>query len=192
MTAKPKPSITVDAYLAQERAGNTRNEYFKGDTFAMAGGSESHNLIVGNTYASFHAQLRHRPCRVYPSDMRIKVIQTGLYTYPDVSIVCDAPEFEDDHRDTLLNPTVIVEVLSPSTESYDRGKKFQNYRLIPSLQEYILISQDNHRLEHYVRQSVHHWQLSEVIDMTAAIELSSVECRLAVSDVYEKIEELSI
>lgn len=188
MTAKPNPLITVEAYLTQERYGNSKNEYFAGDVFAMAGGSESHNLIAGNTFASLHAQLRHRPCRVYPSDMRIKVRRTVLYTYPDISIVCGLPQFDDDHRDTLLNPTVIIEVLSPSTESYDRGKKFQNYRLIPSLQEYLLISQDACRLEHYVRQSDHHWLLSEVSDLNDSVDMPSVECHLAVSDVYEKIE----
>ncbi|MBI5589943.1 MAG: Uma2 family endonuclease [Deltaproteobacteria bacterium] len=190
MTATPKPSIPVEDYLAQERSGSTRNEYFAGDVFAMAGGSEAHNLIAGNTYAGLHAQFRLRPCRVYPSDMRVKISQTSLYTYPDISIVCGQSQFEDDHRDTLLNPTVIIEVLSPSTESYDRGKKFQNYRMIASLQEYLLISQDARHIEHYVRQSDHNWLLSEVSAMDDVIFMPSVESKLAVSDVYEKIDLL--
>lgn len=188
MTAKPKPLITIEEYLAQERSGNIRNEYFGGDVFAMAGGSETHNLIAGNTYASLHAQFRQRPCRVYPSDMRVKISQSGLYTYPDISIVCGQPQFEDDHRDTLLNPMVIIEVLSPSTESYDRGKKFQNYRMIPALQEYLLISQDTRHMEHYVRQPDNHWLLSEVSGANDTILMPSVESRLTVLDVYEKTD----
>ncbi|MGD9972731.1 MAG: Uma2 family endonuclease [Desulfatirhabdiaceae bacterium] len=188
MTAQPKPFISVEDYLAQERSGDTRNEYFAGDVFAMAGGSEAHNLIMGNTHASLHAQCRKRDCRVYAADMRVKISQINLYTYPDIAMICGPPQFEDDHRDTLLNPTVIIEILSPSTESYDRGKKFQNYRMIPSLQEYLLISQNARHIDHYIRQSIHHWLFSEIGGNDGDILMPSVESRLNLSDVYEKTD----
>jgi Uma2 family endonuclease len=188
MTTQPKAYLSAQEYLHRERSGDAKHEYLAGDVFAMAGGSEEHNLIVGNTLASLHAQLRRRPCRVYPSDMRVKVEQTGLYTYPDITVVCGQPQFEDEHRDTLMNPTVIIEVLSPSTERYDRGKKFQNYRTIASLQEYLLISQDACRLEHYARQPDNQWLLSEASSLEAVMSLPSVACLLALKDVYEKVE----
>jgi Uma2 family endonuclease len=130
MAAQPTPSITVEEYLAGERTSEIKHEYYRGAVFAQAGGSSRHNLATVNVAGSLHGQLRKRECRVYSSDMRIKITQTGLYTYPDVTVVCGKAQFEDEHEDTLLNPTVIVEVLSPSTESYDRGKKFQHYRTL--------------------------------------------------------------
>src|SRR5262249_9988400 len=143
MTAQPKPYITEAEYLELERASASKHEYLAGEIFAMTGASEQHNLIASNVTATLHRQRRGRSCRVYPSDMRIKVTQTGLNTYPDITVVCGPPEFTDPtKRDTLINPMVIIEILSPSTERYDRGLKFQNYRTIPSLQEYILIAQD--------------------------------------------------
>lgn len=141
MTAQPKPYLTPEEYLAMERVSEAKHEYLAGSIYAMAGGSKRHNRIAGSAYATLYAQLRRRNCVVYPSDMRVKSVQTGLYTYPDITIVCGNEQFEDDIEDTLLNPTVIVEVLSPSTEKYDRGKKFQHYRTILSLREYILIAQ---------------------------------------------------
>jgi Uma2 family endonuclease len=136
MTAQPKPYMTEAEYLDLERVSLSKHEYFAGNVFAMTGASEQHNLIASNVTAALHHQLRGRSCRIYPSDMRIKVVQTGLNTYPDLTIICGPPQFTDPiKRDTLINPTVIIEILSPSTERYDRGLKFQNYRTIASLQE---------------------------------------------------------
>lgn len=148
----------------------------------------NHSLIVGSTSANLYAQLRRLQCNVYHINMRLKVSTTGLYTYPDISVVCGTEKFEDDRQDTLLNPTVILEILSPSTESYDRGKKFQHYRTLQSLQEYILISQDSPRIEHYVRQENDQWLLSEANQLDAVIEMPSIQCRLLLADVYEKVE----
>src|SRR5258708_7680372 len=136
MSALPEMTWTVERYLAFERESDLRHEYLNREIFALAGASLRHNLIAANTLASLHSQLRKRECTVYPSDMRLKVSRTGLYTYPDLSVVCGTPQLEDDHQDTLLNPTLIIEVLSPSTESYDRGKKFQHYRTVETLPNY--------------------------------------------------------
>src|SRR5580698_2706245 len=121
--AAQKRSWTPDEYLAMERSSPEKHEYCDGEVFAMAGASEKHNLIVANVVGELRNLLRRRPCKVYPSDMRVKIPATGLYTYPDASIVCHRPAFEDDTADTLLNPQAIVEVLSDSTEDYDRGTK---------------------------------------------------------------------
>lgn len=188
MTAQPKVYVTVPEYLELERTGDIKHEYFAGAIYAMVGASVQHNLITGNTYASLHAQLRKRNCNVFPSDMRVKAVQTGLYTYPDITVVCGQLQFEDEREDTLVNPVVLIEVLSPSTENYDRGKKFQNYRTMLSLREYILIAQDDHRVEHYARQSDNTWILSEVVDLHDRVELTSIQCVLDLVDIYEKVE----
>jgi len=187
MSALPENIWSVGDYLAYERTSDQRHEYIDGKIYALAGASANHNLIVGNTLASLHAQLRKRSCIVYPSDMRVKVSRTGLYTYPDISVVCGEPQFEDEHQDTLLNPTFIVEVLSPSTETYDRGKKFQHYRTLDSLREYLLIAQDGYRVEHYVRQADNQWLLSDVNRADSTLTLPSIQCTLLVSDMYEKV-----
>lgn len=188
MTAQPKPYITEEAYLAIERISPTKSEYYDGQIYAMAGAKEPHNLIVGNLIATLHGQLRRKPCRVYPSDMRVKVIPTGLNTYPDVVIVCGQPQFVDEVHDTLINPTVIIEVLSPSTERYDRGVKFRHYRTMETLQEYLLIAQDRKHIEHYTRQPSGQWLFEEATLADAQICLSSVDCTLSVQDTYEKVD----
>jgi Uma2 family endonuclease len=187
MSALPEHTWTVEEYLAFERSDPQRHEYLSGKIYAMAGASANHNLIAGNVFASLHAQLRKHPCTAYPSDMRLKVSRSGLYTYPDISVLCGDPQFEDNRHDTLLNPTVIIEVLSPSTEMYDRGKKFQHYRSLASLQEYLLIAQDSCRVEHYRRQASDQWLLSDVSGADASISLVSIECTLLVADLYEKV-----
>jgi Uma2 family endonuclease len=187
MAAQPRVYLTVAEYLARERVGDTKHEFFAGQVYALAGGSEQHNLIAGNVLASLHAQVRKRSCTVYPSDMRLKIPRTNLYTYADVSVVCGQAQFEDAQRDILLNPSVIIEVLSPSTENYDRGKKFQNYRTLDSAREYLLIAQDTHHIEHYIRQPDNQWLLSEADTLDATIELPTISCTLALADVYEKV-----
>jgi Uma2 family endonuclease len=188
MTAQPKHYITEEEYLAYERSSTTRHEYYAGVIYAMAGGTEPHNLIAGNAYASLHNQLRRKPCRVYQSDMRVKIARTSLQTYPDVVVICGQPQFADSVRDTVINPIALIEVLSPSTERYDRGMKFQHYRMIDSLRDYILIAQDQHHIEHYVRQGDDTWVLREATGTEAQIYIQSIECMLRLEDVYEKVE----
>jgi len=178
--------ITPEEYLRMERASPEKHEYYNGEIFAMNVASENHNIVVGSTFASLYAQLRKKPCQIYPSDLRVRIPATGLYTYPDISIVCGTPEFEDDGLDTLLNPTIIIEVLSASAEQYDRGKKFQHYRTIASLQEYILIAQDNIRIEHFARQG-EQWVLTGAKAIYSVLNLPSINCNLALSEVYEKV-----
>jgi Uma2 family endonuclease len=188
MTAQPKSYLTPEQYLEFERKSDEKHEYFAGTIYLMAGGSARHNRIAGSTYAALYAQLRRRNCNIYPSDMRVKMVQTGLYTYPDISIVCGNEQYEDKKEDTLLNPVVIIEVLSPSTEKYDRGKKFQNYRTLLSLREYILIAQDECYIEKYTRQVDNTWVLTEATGREETMALSSVQCVLELMEVYEKVD----
>lgn len=188
MSAQLKVYVAPQEYLATERQAEYKSEYFKGETFAMSGASKRHNLIAGNVLAELHAQLKKRPCTICPSDMRIKVGATGLYTYPDVTVVCDEAQFDDDQQDTLLNPTVIVEVLSKSTEAYDRGEKFGHYRKLSSLAEYILIAQDKYHIEHYVRQPDNQWLLAETDNWQDTLQLPAINCHLAMADIYDKVK----
>lgn len=188
MPAEVQPLVTPEEYLALERQADSKSEYYAGAIFAMAGASRRHNLIVGNVFASLHGQLRKRPCSVFPSDMRVKVSATGLYTYPDVSVVCGQPRFDDQYQDTLLNPTLIVEVLSKTTAGYDHGEKFEHYRKLELFEEYLLISQERCYIEHFVRQTDNRWLLSEYEQLQDVIELPTIACCLALADVYEKIE----
>jgi Uma2 family endonuclease len=187
MSLQTRPRLTPEEYLALERAAETRSEFFNGVMFAMAGASEEHVLIVVNVAGELRAQLRGRPCRTYSTDMRVKVSETGLYTYPDVVVVCGEPQFDDEHRDTLLNPTAIIEVLSPSTEAYDRGEKFAHYQRRASLHEYVLIAQDRYRVEHYVRQPDGQWLYSETRGLDGTLHLPSIGCDLALAEVYDKV-----
>ncbi len=185
MSALPKNYMTPEEYLKFERESEIKHEYLDGEVFAMAGASRKHNLILGSTYASLYAQLRERPCETYMSDQRVKV-STKFYTYSDISIVCGEAEFEDSDVDTLLNPQVIIEVLSPSTGNYDRGKKFQQYRALKSLQEYVVIAQESVRVEHYVRQG-ERWILTDFISRDDIVKLKSIDGSLPLMDVYEKV-----
>lgn len=178
---------TPEQYLELERKAPYKSEYVNGRIFAMSGASRSHNLIGGNGYREISSQLRGRPCEAYISDMRVKVSPTGLYTYPDIAVACGEILLEDAHNDTLLTPTVLIEVLSPSTEAYDRGKKFAHYRLLESLQEYVLIAQDKIRVEHFRRQDVQ-WVLTEISDSAGIVDLASIECHVALRDIYDKVE----
>ncbi len=188
MSTQAKVYYTQQEYLALERKAQDKSEYFNGEIFAMTGASRRHNVMVANALAALHGQLRKRPCEIYLSDMRVKVSPTGLYTYPDVVIVCGEPAFDDEQKDTLLNPTVLVEVLSKSTASYDRGEKFEHYRKLDSLNEYLVIAQNKHHVEHYVRQTDNQWLLSETDDLQSTVNLSSIGCRLSLLDVYDKVE----
>lgn len=184
MAAQAQPRWSVEEYLAQERAGEIKHEYFDGEIFAMSGASRAHNLICANLLAALHGRLRPRGCEVYPGDMRVHAPATGLYTYPDVSVACEPPRFEDDTFDTLLNPSLIAEVLSPSTEDYDRGRKFAHYRGLPSLRLYLLIAQSEIRVELYVRQAGDRWLLSESRDPDEILDLDAVGVQLRVAEIY--------
>ena len=188
MTVQPKQDVTPEAYVAFDRASDGKNEYFDGTVYAMAGGSVRHNRIAGSTYATLYRQLRQRNCNIYSSDMRVKVAQTGLYTYPDITIICGNEQYEDESEDILLNPIIIIEVLSPSTEKYDRGKKFHQYRSILALREYILIAQDEYHIEKFTRQSDNTWVFSEAIGRDGSLELRTIQCTLRLEEVYEKVD----
>ncbi len=185
---QPKPRLTPEQYLAHERAAERKSEYFDGEVFAMAGASPAHALIVTNVVRELSTQLRTRHCNVYSSDLRVKAATTGLYTYPDVVVACGELRFDDEQEDTLLNPTVIVEVLSESTQDYDRGGKFEQYRTIDSFAEYVLIAQDKPHVEHFARQPDGRWILAETNHLEDQIEIPSIGARLALADVYEKVK----
>src|SRR5437870_9211661 len=161
MSQQLKSFVSPQEYLRLERQAEHKSEYLNGEIFAMSGASRKHNLLTTNISTSLNQQLRGRPCEVYASDMRVKVTATGLYTYPDVVVVCGEPQLEDDYLDTLLNPTVLVEVLSKSTERYDRIAKSSYYRTLDSLKEHMLVSKDEIRVEHYVKQAYGTWLLIE-------------------------------
>lgn len=186
----PKRYITVEEFLAAEETSEVKHEYYNGEIFAMAGGTEQHDLLAGNTFASLHSQLRGRQCNVHTSDMMVKTNQAAnsIHTYPDVTVVCGPPEFENENRRVLLNPSLLVEVLSPSTQGYDRGAKFESYRSIPSFQEYILIAQDRVYMEHHIRQPDGSWNFTEHHNLTDEITLSSIDCTLLLAEIYESVE----
>jgi Uma2 family endonuclease len=182
-----QPLVSPTEYLALERSAREKSEYINGRIYAMAGASRLHNLIVANILRELGTQLRGRPCEAYANDMRVKVQRTGMYTYPDVVALCEEPRLEDVELDTLLNPSVIVEVLSPSTESYDRGEKFAHYRRLESLQEYVLVAQVTRRVEHFRREG-DSWVLTEISDPGGELRLSSLGCTLQLADIYDRIE----
>lgn len=188
MTLPTKRLFTPEEYLAIERNAEQKSEYFAGEIFAMGGASEGHNLIVTNIVGELRQQLKNRPCRLYANDMRIKVSPTGLYTYPDVVVMCGEARFDDEQKDTLLNPTVIIEVLSKSTEAYDRGEKAEHYRKLKSLTEYFLVAQEKYHIERYARQDNDRWLLTEASDLQEVVHLSSIECELSLAEVYDKVE----
>jgi len=185
-TAAAKVRYTPEQYLALERSSPIKHEYYAGELFAMAGASRRHNLIVLNFGAELRTQLRDRPCEVYVADMRVRVGPAGPYTYPDIAVVCDEPRFQDDEFDTLLNPTVIVEVLSPSTEAHDRGDKFAHARRLASLQEYVLVSQDLSRVERYTRQG-EDWLLTELSHLDDSLGLASIGCEVPLREIYARV-----
>lgn len=177
---------TAEEYLALERNASSKSEFHDGQIFAMTGASREHNLISVNIASELHRQLKNRPCEAYVNDMRVKAAKARSYHYPDIAVVCGKPEFEDAHVDTLLNPTLLIEVLSDSTEAYDRGGKFAHYRKIETLREYLLVMQDQPAIERYVRQG-DVWILSEALGLEASLTLESIDCRLSLREVYLKV-----
>lgn len=187
MSSQPKSLLTPEEYLALERRAELKSEYFAGEMFAMAGASRRHNLIAANIIRVLGNQLLERTYNVYPSDMRVKISKVGKYTYPDIVVACGEEQFEDDQKDTLLNPVVVIEILSESTEAYDRGKKFEHYQYLASLSEYLLITQDPYRVEQYVRQSDRTWTYLEFHNVEDTVRLRTIDCELALKDIYVKV-----
>lgn len=178
--------MTDEEYLALERQAETKSELRDGVMVAMSGASYPHNRLVGNLVGLLWQQLKGRPCSVCPSDMRVHVPATGLYTYPDALVVCGEPELRDGHMDTLLNPVLLIEVLSPSTEAWDRGRKLEQYRTIPSLAEILLVSQKEPRIEQHVRAGAG-WTSSVVTGLESRLALPSLGLELALAEVYDKV-----
>jgi len=187
MTVDTRPFVTPEEYLALERAAERKSEYLDGEIIGMTGASRRHSLIAANLIREIGQQLKGRSCEVLTGDMRIRVPATGLYTYADVVAVCGEPALADGHFDTLTNPAVLIEVLSPSTQDYDRGTKFVHYRTLDSLREYLLVSQDRPRVEQYTRQEDGNWLLSEKADLAATVILPSIGCQLAMAEIYDRV-----
>jgi Uma2 family endonuclease len=186
-SAAEVPRFTPQQYLALERKADFKSEFLKGFIVAMAGATKTHNQIAGNLYRKIGDQFEERACTVYISDMRVLITRTGLYTYPDVVAVCGEAHFEDDQVDTLLNPSMIVEVLSDSTERYDRGRKFGHYRQLPSLKEYVLVAQDQVLVERYTRQG-ENWLLTDYRSLNDTLYLASIDCAIPLREIYAKVE----
>ena len=183
--------LTPEEYITLERkaipdAETVRSEYINGEIINMPGASFAHNLVTANISAMLHAGLRGSGCAVFANDMRISIPTAKSYFYPDVGVVCEEPRFEDDIFDTLLNPIVVVEVLSPSTEAYDRGEKFAHYRQLPSLQEYVLVSQDQIRVDHYLRQEKQ-WIFTDIGKHDEILQLPSIQCELPLQEIYARV-----
>ena len=180
-------STTLDAYLAREVNAEYKSEYRDGQVVALASASSNHNLIAGNMYIALRQALGKRPYRVYVNDMRLYVKKSKLYTYPDVIVVCGKVDFVSGRRDTLTNPTVIIEVWSDSTRDYDRGEKFGMYRGLASLQDYVMIDQDQVHAEHY-RRDGHFWVLEALDDVQGSLKLSSIEVQVPLREIYSQVE----
>jgi Uma2 family endonuclease len=180
---------TPEEYLALERNAEFKSEYIDGRIVAMSGATEPHVTIVGNIAAELRTRLRGGPCRAYASEMRVQIAGGRRYTYPDVVAVCGERQFIDGVMDTLSNPVLIFEVLSPSTEAYDRAEKFHHYQLIESLQEYILVAQDQPRVECYTRgPGGDVWYLWTETDLDKEVEFYSVGCRIPLREIYENVD----
>src|SRR5680860_98430 len=187
MSAITKTFITEKEYIEKERKALTKSEYYNGEVFAMAGASRYHNRIVASTIAAISQQLKNRSCHFYPSDLRVHNKLNTLYTYTDVIIVCGKEEYLDDEFDTLLNPTVLIEVLSPSTERYDRGEKFKLYRSIPSLENYVMISSTEAVSEVFTWMENNEWKLNLAKHKDDSIHISAINNDLALKDIYEQV-----
>jgi len=187
MVAGPKTFFTKQEYAALENAAEHKSEYINGQIYAMSGGSRDHARIGGDAFASLHAQLRNKACEPLNCDMRIDVLDTGATFYPDVSVACPPLELAPDDEYALTNPVVLIEVLSPSTETNDRISKWSHYQRIPSLRDYVLVAQDKIRIEHYARRDDNSWILHIVENIDGFITLDSIECRLNIAEVYERV-----
>jgi Uma2 family endonuclease len=188
MYAKRQQWISPEEYLEMERQAETRNEYWNGQVRAKPSANRAHNLIVVNLLCHLSDQLKDKACEVYASAMRVKVSSSNWYVYPDLAVACDDPQFEDLHEDTLLNPTVMVDVISKSNEILDHGTRFVHYRLLPSLTDYVVIFEDAAAIEVYSRQPDEKWLLSFYEGMDVVATLSAIGCDLVLAEVYDMIQ----
>jgi Uma2 family endonuclease len=180
--------VSPEDYLALERRNEFKSEYINGEVHAMTGASRRHNLVAGNVFALLWSQLRGRQCEVYPAGMRVRIPTVNVYTYPGVTVVCGGPVFQDDYLDTLLNPILLVEVLSKSTAKHDRTVKFGYYRTLESLAEYLLIAQNEYHVEQYTKHPDGRWLLSDIRGLESSVGLTSVGCTLRLNEIYERVE----
>ncbi len=189
MSSVTKSYYTPEQYLELEREAAYKSEYVDGQIYAMSGASRAHNRITLNIGGAMNSQFGDGPCEAFATDMRVKVSSTGIYTYPDIVAVCGEPHFEDAEVDTLTNPTVVIEVLSPSTEAYDRGAKFANYRESEGLTDYVLVSKDRVMVEHFSRgrDGSDEWVLKPISDLTGNLRLASVGCELPLTVIYRRV-----
>ena len=190
MSSLAAPTVyTPEEYLVSERKATLKSEYINGEILAMSGASNAHNLITLDIGTELNIQLRERECLVYTNDMRVRTSPMGSYFYPDVVVVCGEPQFEDNVFDTLLNPTLVIEVLSPSTEVYDKGEKFRHYQELTSLREYVLVSQDRVRVEQY-RLLKTQWVQTEFRALEDVLPLVSIGCEFPLQDIYRRVPEI--
>ncbi len=192
MSSSPKKKMTAAEYLETERAATTKSFFYHGEMYSMSGASRKHCLIVSQLSMAINLAFQNRKCEVYINDMRVKNARTNSYFYPDVVATCEAPRLEDEHFDTLINPQVVIEVLSNSTETFDRSGKFDDYKLLDSLKEYVLVSQDRMRVERYTRKSHSDsesvWEYWSSSDPGAVLQLDSIGCKIKLSEIYAKVD----
>ena len=188
MTAIPKKIFTPLEYLELERLSTVKHEYYKGEIFAMSGASLHHNIIASNFFGHLFLKLKGNKCRPFGSDLRIHIPKNSLYTYPDISIICGKVEAIDNQFDTATNPTVIIEILSPSTRNYDKGEKFTLYRDIESLQEYIVVDSEKISVEKYIRNEDGSWRFTEYKSLDQGISLDSVSVEIKLNEIYDDVE----
>lgn len=194
---KLKPRYTVDEYLSMERAALERHIYLDGEIFAMAGESDAHGDITTNLVLTIGTQLKGKPCRARFKETKVRSglaplpghSTKGMFSYPDVVVICDEPEHHDAHRDIILNPKVIIEVLSESTEAFDRGEKFTRYQSCnPTLTDYVLVSQDHPQIEHFQKQPEGSWSYQRSTGLEASVVITSIGCTLKLADVYDRVK----
>ena len=188
MQSQTQLYYSPEEYLALETDAEYKSEYHDGQIVPMAGGTPNHNQIAGNLYASLNFALKGQPYRVFIGDMRLWIPQQRLYTYPDVMVVSGQLQFAEGRKDTITNPSIIIEVLSESTENYDRGEKFRLYRTIPTFQEYILIEQLEMHIEQYSKTATSQWLFSEYDGENAILALTTIQFQISLSDIYDKVE----
>jgi len=182
--------ISPEEYLNIERRATFRSEYINGEMFAMAGATRQHNRIASNVVSEINQRIKSRDCNIYSSDLRVHVPSTGYFTYPDIVITCGKEEFTDDYNDVLVNPLVIMEILSDSTAAIDRGRKFEQYRELASFAEYLLIEQRVPRIEQYILQDSQDWMYRDIRGIDGQVRIEKIDCTLLMSDIYHKVEFL--
>lgn len=181
-------TFTEEEYLDLERKAKFKSEFIEGQIYAMAGASPTHALITANVIANLVLHLRGNPCRVYSNDLKVRIGRAGNYYYPDLTVVCGQLQYHDEHQDVLLNPTIVVEVLSPSTEADDRGRKWIQYQQIESLTDYIMVAHNEPFIEHYARQADGGWHYESCSDLASQLTIQSIDCQVSLADVYEKVD----